>query len=345
MRRAGRAGGAQSGLHPGAGRPGRRTRNPHRVKGALLVAPGDVERADIDPLLWSWPPIPLQKLPFRSVLLGSRNDPWCDFDRARQFATAWGAQFIDYGEAGHINAEAGLGSWPEGYVLLDDLMKDASSRHACASNGGSSAPAPGSSRPETVISSSSFPACAPISSRNNKFQRSLAAADRPGDRRRLERQGLFDLVQQFERIAALAVELIDEGDDRDVAQPADFEQFSRARLYALGGVDDHDGGVDRRQRAIGVFRKVLVARRVQQVEDAIAIFEGHHRGDDGNAALALYAHPVGAGLRGVALGADLAGELNRAAEQQQLFGQRGLAGVGMRNNREGAPPGDRIGEL
>ncbi|MDR3454266.1 MAG: alpha/beta hydrolase [Rhodoferax sp.] len=100
------------------------SKNTHRVKGALLVAPGDVERADIDPLLWSWPPIPLQKLPFRSVLLGSRNDPWCDFDRARQFATAWGAQFIDYGEAGHINAEAGLGSWPEGYVLLDDLMKD-----------------------------------------------------------------------------------------------------------------------------------------------------------------------------------------------------------------------------
>ncbi|HXE21791.1 MAG TPA: alpha/beta fold hydrolase [Rhodoferax sp.] len=100
------------------------SKNTHHVKGALLVAPGDVERADIDPLLWSWPPIALQQLPFRSVLLGSRNDPWCDFDRARQFATAWGAQFIDYGEAGHINAEAGLGSWPEGYVLLDDLMKD-----------------------------------------------------------------------------------------------------------------------------------------------------------------------------------------------------------------------------
>ena len=100
------------------------SKSTHRVKGALLVAPGDVERTDIDPLLWSWPPIALQKLPFRSVLLGSRNDPWCDFDRARQFATAWGAQFIDYGEAGHINAEAGLASWPEGYVLLDDLMKD-----------------------------------------------------------------------------------------------------------------------------------------------------------------------------------------------------------------------------
>ena len=46
-----------------------------------------------------------------------------------------------------------------------------------------------------------------------------------------------------------------------------------------------------------------------------------------------------------ALGADLSGELDRAAEQQQLFGQRGLAGVGMRDDREGAPPGNRIGEF
>ena len=100
------------------------SRNTHHVKGALLVAPGDVERADTDPLLWSWSPIPLQTLPFRSVLLASRNDPHCEFERARRFATAWGAQFIDYGDSGHINAEAGLASWPEGHVLLDDLMRD-----------------------------------------------------------------------------------------------------------------------------------------------------------------------------------------------------------------------------
>ena len=40
------------------------------------------------------------------------------------FAYAWGAQFMDYGECGHINADSGLASWPEGHVLLQDLMKD-----------------------------------------------------------------------------------------------------------------------------------------------------------------------------------------------------------------------------
>ena len=171
-----------------------------------------------------------------------------------------------------------------------------------------------------------------------------AAADRPGHRRGVERQLVFDLIEDFEGVAALPVELVDEGDDGDVAQPADLEQLQRARLDALGGVDDHDRRVDGGQRAVGVVGEVLVARRVEQVEDVVAIFEGHHRGDDGNAALALDLHPVGSGLDAVLLGLDLAGELNGAAEQQQLFGQRRLARVGVRNDRKGAAAGDRLGQ-
>ena len=171
-----------------------------------------------------------------------------------------------------------------------------------------------------------------------------AAADRPVHRRGVERQRLLDLVEQIERVAALAVHLVDEGQDRDVAQPADLEQLAGARLDALGGVDHHHGGIDRRQRAVGVFGEVLVARRVEQVEDVVAVFEGHHRGDDRDAALALDRHPVGLGGAAVPLGLDLAGELDRAAEQQELLGQRGLAGVRMRDDGEGAAALDLAGE-
>lgn len=100
------------------------TQNAHRVKAALLVAPGDVERPEVREQLPSWSPIELSALPFPSVLLASRNDPYCDFERARLFAYAWNAQFMDYGDCGHINADSGLASWPEGHVLLQDLMKD-----------------------------------------------------------------------------------------------------------------------------------------------------------------------------------------------------------------------------
>ena len=100
------------------------SRNTHRVKAALLVAPGDAEREELQPVLPSWSPVAMQRLPFPSVLVGSRNDPYCTFERAQAMAGAWGSRFIDLGDAGHINADAGLGDWPQGHAWLDELKKD-----------------------------------------------------------------------------------------------------------------------------------------------------------------------------------------------------------------------------
>ncbi len=99
------------------------SQNTHRVAGALLVAPGDPEREELRAVLKSWSPVVLQALPFPSILLGSQNDPYCSFARAQSFAVAWGSQFVDYGHAGHINGESGLGDWPEGQALLTELME------------------------------------------------------------------------------------------------------------------------------------------------------------------------------------------------------------------------------
>ncbi len=92
-----------------------------RVTGALLVAPGDTEDPGLGPQLPSWAPIVRQRLPFPSILVGSRNDPYCRLDKAQALATAWGSRFVDLGERGHINAESGLGDWPEGRALLLEL--------------------------------------------------------------------------------------------------------------------------------------------------------------------------------------------------------------------------------
>lgn len=97
------------------------TRHAHKVRGALLVAPGDVERPDLAAQITGWAPIARQPLPFPAVLLGSRNDPYCSLARAQALAGDWGARFIDYGERGHINAESELGAWPEGRALLQSL--------------------------------------------------------------------------------------------------------------------------------------------------------------------------------------------------------------------------------
>lgn len=97
------------------------SRHTHRVRGAFLVAPGDVERSDLPVALQRWAPIHREQLPFASVLVGSRNDPYCSADRARSLAQSWGSRWVDLGEAGHINGESGLGDWPEGHDLLNSL--------------------------------------------------------------------------------------------------------------------------------------------------------------------------------------------------------------------------------
>ncbi len=98
------------------------SRNVHRVKAALLVAPPDVERDDLRQMLPSWSPVSLQPLPFPATVLASSNDPFCSPERARHFAAAWGAQLIDVGPHGHLNAESGLGDWSEAHARLVQLM-------------------------------------------------------------------------------------------------------------------------------------------------------------------------------------------------------------------------------
>jgi len=93
-----------------------------KVRSAMLVAPPDVDRADVHPLLRPFAPAPLRALPFPSLLIASRDDRYADFARLAWLAGAWGAQLADVGLLGHINAESDLGDWPQGLALLDRLI-------------------------------------------------------------------------------------------------------------------------------------------------------------------------------------------------------------------------------
>lgn len=99
------------------------SRNTHRVKAALLVAPPDLARDDLRAMLPSWSPMALQTLPFQTVLFASSDDPFCAPARAAQFADAWGAERVDAGAHGHLNAESGLGDWPQAHDRLLQLMR------------------------------------------------------------------------------------------------------------------------------------------------------------------------------------------------------------------------------
>ena len=94
-----------------------------RVVAALLVAPADVESAArTPPETRTFAPLPAAPLPFAATVVASHDDPFVELSRARAFAARWGARFVDAGTRGHINAASGLGDWPEGRALLDELV-------------------------------------------------------------------------------------------------------------------------------------------------------------------------------------------------------------------------------
>ena len=92
-----------------------------RVRGALLVAPSDPEGPSFPEGPTGFAPIPMARLPFRSIVVASRDDQYVAMDRAREYAAAWGSELVDLGDAGHINAASGLGTWAVGYGLLQRL--------------------------------------------------------------------------------------------------------------------------------------------------------------------------------------------------------------------------------
>jgi predicted alpha/beta hydrolase family esterase len=91
------------------------------VRGALLVAPCDVDALDLDPIR-SFAPVPTAKLDFPARIVVSSDDPCLSYGRALAFARGWGARLRLVRGCGHLNAEAGFGPWPEGVAFLREML-------------------------------------------------------------------------------------------------------------------------------------------------------------------------------------------------------------------------------
>ena len=108
----------------------RRTRR--AVHAALLATPPDFETAmpagypSLDALsAGGWLPVPRERLPFRSIVAASRNDPLASYDRALALAAAWGSDCVDLGAVGHLNPASGHGEWPGADELIEALSQPA----------------------------------------------------------------------------------------------------------------------------------------------------------------------------------------------------------------------------
>lgn len=94
------------------------------IKGALLVAPADVDSPDHTPeFLREFAMMPTSKLHFPSIVVASENDEYVSLERAKYFAEKWGSEFINIGPKGHVNAESNLEFWEEGQIILRKLIQ------------------------------------------------------------------------------------------------------------------------------------------------------------------------------------------------------------------------------
>lgn len=93
-----------------------------QVRGALLVAPADVDRPNCPPPLRNFAPVPRHALPFPAQVVSSDNDAAVSVPRAMEMARDWGAEIGVLGGAGHINVKSGHQRWEQGFAYLYRLQ-------------------------------------------------------------------------------------------------------------------------------------------------------------------------------------------------------------------------------
>ncbi len=150
--------------------------------------------------------------------------------------------------------------------------------------------------------------------------------------RAVEADDVLDLALALVGLRAGQVDLVDDRDDLEVVLDGQVGVGERLRLDALRGVDQQQRALAGRQRARHLVAEVDVSGRVDQVEDVLLavgrrVVQADRMRLDGDPALALEIHGV------EHLRLHLA-RLQRAGELEEAIGQRRLAVVDVRDDRE-----------
>lgn len=97
---------------------------PGEVAGALLVAPAsEAAKRAIPGMPADFTEHRREKLPFPALVVASASDPYCSLAEAKTLADAWGADFVDAGDSGHLNTESGHGPWPDGLLRFAGFLR------------------------------------------------------------------------------------------------------------------------------------------------------------------------------------------------------------------------------
>jgi uncharacterized protein len=93
-------------------------RSAQPIHAALLVAVPDPLGPSFPAQATGFAPLPGALAGRRLQMIASRDDPYGSLDHARTCAAAWGAELVELGPFGHLNAASGLGDWPQAWARV-----------------------------------------------------------------------------------------------------------------------------------------------------------------------------------------------------------------------------------
>lgn len=91
------------------------------IKAAMLVAVPNSQRESFPKEAQGFAETPTVRFDFPSLVVASTDDPYGLSGKRRAPGAVWAAT-IATGALGHINANSGIGDWPEGFGLLKHLL-------------------------------------------------------------------------------------------------------------------------------------------------------------------------------------------------------------------------------
>jgi predicted alpha/beta hydrolase family esterase len=92
------------------------------VAGAFLVAMPDVHGPTFPSAARGFGSPRYGRLPFPTLVVASGNDPYSSLEHSVAAAERLGARLVNVGLKGHLNADSGVGDWPEGWSLFSEKL-------------------------------------------------------------------------------------------------------------------------------------------------------------------------------------------------------------------------------
>jgi len=90
------------------------------IAGAFLVAMPDVHGPNFPAAAIGFDSPRCARLALPTVVVASEDDPYSSLEHSAAVAERLGARLVNVGRKGHINADSGIGDWPEGWSIFSE---------------------------------------------------------------------------------------------------------------------------------------------------------------------------------------------------------------------------------